>query len=70
MCSAPRPCIMRASRAMKTFWNLLRATGFGLIVLGFLAFLFGIFSVYPAFHEMRTWPAVDAESFKAKSSFK
>lgn len=57
---------MRASRAMKTFWDLLRAAGFGLIVLGFLAFLFGIFSGYPTFREMRAWPAVDAEVIQSE----
>jgi uncharacterized protein DUF3592 len=52
---------MRAATAMKIIWDLLRAAGFSLVVLGFLAFVLGIYSGYPTFHEKRTWPAVDAE---------
>jgi uncharacterized protein DUF3592 len=45
---------MRAATAMKIIWDLLRAAGFGLVVLGFLAFALGIYSGCPAFHEKRT----------------
>jgi Protein of unknown function (DUF3592) len=46
---------------MKAFWDLLRAAGFGLILLALLALLFGAWVAYRPYSEMNGWPAVDAE---------
>lgn len=46
---------------MKAFRDLLRAAGFGLILLALLALLFGAWAGYRPYREMKTWPAVDAE---------
>ena len=45
---------------MKILWDILRAAGFALVVLAFMASFFGIVAGYPAYHALRSWPVTDA----------